>query len=124
MSQTAKLDLDSALQTLRTEVYIPTFFGTLAELGIAPKNDKQAEHLLQIAYNLMLADQAETGKQADAAGDFIEYAASQLEQHLHGSAAALPRYNEQTIKQASEQFAGNANLVAAALVIQDAALGA
>lgn len=128
MSQTTENDgqakLAASVELLHAKVYVPAFFGTLADLGHAPTSEKQAQAYLRIGQRLLLEEQAQGSKQAAAHEDFVVAAADHLDHWLGGGQAAAPGLDGHAIKRAAAEYGNDPELVAAALLLQDACLGA
>lgn len=115
-TETAALDPATAYNTLCTEVHRPVYFAKLAEYGVVPRSEAEAETLFKIGYQLLQLEQNELVKQAAGQGAFLSDVAGELDRVL----GVQPEIQDHALKQAAQHFIGNEDLLRAALVLQAA----
>ncbi len=92
-------------------VYAPVYFQKLAERGHAPRNEKEAEELLELGFKL-----AETAAQVGSQQSKYASAVSALDQLRNGQAGQ----GDYQLKAAAVQLAGDPAIYASAMVLQAA----
>lgn len=83
-------DVNQARAILVSKVTTPVFFHKLAQYGIVPATEAQAQQLAQMGMKLLHAHQQEQAKTAASKGDFLDRAAARLDQQLQQSGLLAP----------------------------------
>lgn len=84
MSQPTLPDPQTAFNTLFDRVHARAFFAKLASYGYQPESPAQAQHFLDLAGKLRIANQHEAATKAAAAVDPILEASNALSELLNG----------------------------------------
>ncbi len=102
---------DLAVRELQSRCHDNHFFAKLAAYGFVPRDEQEAGILLQMGENAYAGHLSELNKQADARGMFLRDAAEYLARAT--GSASEPRH----VKAAAAHYAGDANLLAAAMTL-------
>jgi hypothetical protein len=103
-----------AYDEMMGRVYYPTFFAKLASHGIHPRDEDEANLYLQMGGQLFQLHQQQVEKQAGQRSQFLQRAAAQLDQYM---GPGSPHH----VKVAAAQFAGDKNILTAAMVLSQVA---
>lgn len=115
MSQN-NLNYDTAASVILQEVFAPVFFSKLAEYGIQPASEDEAQRLLQAADKIRYQDQLEQTKVASSRGGLID----RMHQHLDQKLGKQPvSYDHPSVKSAAARLANTPLVRDAALLFQD-----
>ena len=114
-----QITYEDAGNLLYSQVYAPVFFQKLAEFGIQPQNEAQAESLLRQAQVIRQARAAEMTKQAAEHGDPLLLAEQRLMEKL-AQVNGQPPVNASAInKYAAEVARARPELAEAAIAYQN-----
>jgi hypothetical protein len=108
-------------EVLLQEVFVPAFFGKLAEYGISPRSQAEAEKMLYTGHRLTQAEQLNQLKQAEQNASFWDKAAAYLDEQLGGNSEVVGAAERVDIRQKAAQALRNPQIVKAAIALQDAA---
>lgn len=117
----AAFDAETAYGLITQRVYAPIMFQKVAEYGIQPRNEEEAQRMLVMAAQLRAGYEQQQEKQATARTSPLDRAEAHLHGRLKQAGLQVPSHTDGQIKQAAWAWAAEPDVVRAVLSLQAAA---